>query len=58
MQEYNLEKDHASIKKQIKDWEMSIDEIATCLRDDDVEDHYDCLSDLEQISQEMMAINI
>ena len=55
MQEYDLEKDHAEIKKQIKHWEKRIDAILAnpnVLLDSRVGE------ELEQMSQEMMEINI
>ncbi len=53
----NNGKDHAEIKKQIKSWEFKIDEA--------LRQHYkgnwseeDILDTLEELSQEMGAINI
>lgn len=62
---YNLKKDHAEIKKQIKGWELEIDEIVNMYfeakRDPDKfaqMDYSQVIDKLESISQDMMAINI
>jgi hypothetical protein len=51
---YSLKKDHTAIKKHIKEWEIAIDGIVRC-PDRKCED---CMSELEDISHEMMAINL
>jgi hypothetical protein len=52
---YSIEQDHANIKKQIKEWEQSIDQVINYLRE---RDNYDLVEDLEKVSHEMMAINL
>ena len=54
---YDLTEDHAEIKKQIKVWELKIDTIVSSLQEQK-KGHYDCTSELEAISHEMMAINM
>ena len=49
---YNTKKDLEEIKKQIKTWELRIDEIINNPK------HQEALTDLEAISHEMMSINI
>ena len=62
MSEYSLEKDHEAIKKQIKKWEKTIDEAIKCLQDQEVKkdthDHNACIEELEEVSHEMMTINL
>lgn len=50
---YDLKKDHASIKKQIKDWEGRIDHIVALLPINSA-----IANELEDMSHEMSAINI
>lgn len=50
--DYDIAKDHAEIKKQIKDWELRIDALINNPDDDEA------LRELEAISHEMMAINM
>jgi hypothetical protein len=50
----NLEKDHASIKKRIKEWETIIDGIIYC----PTPKCEDCMNKLESLSHKMMAINL
>jgi len=53
MSKYSLKKDHALIKAQIKEWERKIDDVM------ESNDYYiKEIYVLEEISQEMMAINI
>lgn len=52
MTEYNLEKDHKELKKLIKSWELRIDKLI------ENPDDQEALNDLENISDEMMSINI
>lgn len=58
MSEYDLEQDHKALKKQIKQWELALDRVVDCIGDDETQRHYDCIADLESISNEMMAVNI
>ena len=51
---FDYEKNHAEIKKQIKEWEKAVDEVIRCLYNE----HEDCVTKLEGISHEMMAINM
>jgi len=60
---YDLQTDHAEIKKQIKEWELKIDSIRGALLVYEAhEEEYCSLSDLgeelEEISHEMMTINL
>lgn len=62
MKEYNLEKDHEAIKKQIKGWENQLDKVVGWILDardmDDTLDTQEIADLLENMSQEMMSINI
>lgn len=51
---YDLTKDHTEIKQQIKEWEKTIDGIINCL----TPKCGNCMSKLENLSNEMMAINL
>lgn len=54
---YSLKKDHAEIKKQIKEWETKINEIVYC-HNTGIATPKDILNTLEVISHEMTAVNI
>jgi len=60
--EYDLKKDHAEIKKEIKGWELKIDEMlknyGENLNDMYMDDGNSISAELDQMSQNMMAINI
>jgi hypothetical protein len=49
---YSFKQDHAELKKQIKDWETRIDALI------DNPDDQEALNELENISHEMMTVNI
>lgn len=51
---YNLKKDHTEIKKQIKNWEIRLDEIVVKL----MKSNPEVSNDIEEITYEMMSINI
>lgn len=55
---YSLVDDHASIKKQIKKWELSIDDIREDIEKNEDVDYFSILDVLELMSEEMMAINV
>ena len=57
---YNLKKDHAEIKKQIKGWELTLDDVLKKYNDGDCDPITisNFMRDIEQMSQEMMSINI
>ena len=67
---YNLKKDHADIKQQIKEWEISTDFVINCLRSLDKTQVVgkdgnnndltvnDIIDELEDTSHEMCAINL
>lgn len=52
---WNVQDDHANIKKQIKEWEKQIDQVINYLRE---RDQQDLVEDLETISHEMMSVNL
>ncbi len=54
---YDLKADHASIKRQIKTWELMLDEIVVGLLDGNLPKNL-IVNELENLSHEMMAINI
>lgn len=59
MRKYSLKKDHAEIKKQIKEWERRVDEIVKDLpRATTKKKRDELINELENISHEMMAVNI
>lgn len=53
---YDIKQDHTDIKQQIKEWELRIDYIIGRLSATDVKT--EIIDDLEQITNEMMSINI
>ena len=60
MPKYTLKADHTAIKKQIKFWELTLDE---CIKkyncgDCDPQTISDIMSQIEFLSHEMMSINI
>lgn len=59
---YDIKKDHASIKQQIKEWELKIDNIIEKLdvvfNDSTLGDIPILQQELESISDDMCAINI
>ncbi len=64
--EYNLEEDHAEIKKQIKEWEKQTDRAVSILLEvaknggfnNDMVSPMALADELEAMSHEMMSINI
>ena len=61
--EYDLEKDHEAIKKQIKKWELEIDALVARYRKANQGNQFEPLviqigNELEGITEEMMSINI
>ena len=59
MSKYNLKVDHKAIKKQIKDWELLIDDVVQALLDGTTKEEQEMIADkLEAVSHEMTAINI
>lgn len=61
MKQYTIKKDHAVIKKQIKQWENTLDHLINALCVDEpiqTQQKNRIIDHLEIISHEMMAINI
>lgn len=56
--EYDLKTDHTEIKKQIKGWEIKIDEITGRSIGDNKVSYQDVMDIIEDISHEMGAINM
>jgi hypothetical protein len=56
--EYDIVKDHEDIKEQIKDWEKRVDSLIIMLLGSDDVSKEDLINELENLSQEMCAINI
>jgi hypothetical protein len=60
-EKYDLKKDHEAIKRQMIDWELTLDLIVKEIRDAENLKDIDVnaiADDLEEISHEMMAINL
>lgn len=60
---YGIEQDHANIKKQIKGWEHSLDDLVSVLHTVHEESTLGDINEkaiplVDQLAQEMMAINI
>lgn len=56
MKEYVVKKDLEQIKEQIKEWELTLDRIVSVNNELTIPEYV--LDELEQLSNEMMAINL